>query len=116
MSVCMIHKLITGQDNDDDSCDSGNIRLRNFSQITFPYGSRSLTGRVEACVNGTYVDVCGDTQYAQYFGDNSCSYLRFSKLNSFSIYSFLCYVSNSSSQTQLFLTSRCIHMPILIGL
>ena len=37
----MIHnKLITGQDNDDDdSCYSGDIRLRNFSQIAFPCGS-----------------------------------------------------------------------------
>ena len=80
-SVCMIqcNKLITGQDNDDDSCDSGDIRLRNVSRIRFLYGSESLTGRVEACLNGIYVDVCGDTQYAQYFGDNSCRYLRFSK-------------------------------------
>ena len=36
----MIHtELITGQDNDDDSCYSSDIRLRNVSQITFPYVS-----------------------------------------------------------------------------
>ena len=41
MSVCVIHNdLITGlgQDSNDDSCYSGDIRLRNVSRITFPYG------------------------------------------------------------------------------
>ena len=95
----MIHtELITGQDNDDDSCYSGDIRLRNISRITFPYGSESLTGRVEACLNGTYVDVCGDTQYAQYFGDNSCHYLRFSKLNYIFIF-MLCFKLLSTDST-----------------
>ena len=34
----MIHTEITEQDNDDDS---GDIRLKNVSGITLPYGSES---------------------------------------------------------------------------
>ena len=49
----------------------------NNTDITLPYGSGSRTGRVQVCRDGEFVDVCNNTEHAQYFAEQACgSYNR----------------------------------------
>ena len=57
-----------------DRCYESNIRLGNNSEVYLPYSTSFYTGRVEICSNGEYVDVCNNTQEAQYFANRSCDY------------------------------------------
>ena len=66
-------------------CSGNTIALANYTSYRSPYGSRYSIGRVVACINGSFVTVCNNTVYPEYFARLACnridSYL--SKLTTF---------------------------------
>ena len=57
----------------DKECSSTDIRSRNSIEVILPYESKSKTFRVEVCSrDGYYVDVCDNTEHAQYFAEQAC--------------------------------------------
>ena len=58
-----------------DECSGSIVRVGSASNVQFPYSSRqTYSGRVEACRNGKYVDVCNDTEELEYFISHACGY------------------------------------------
>ena len=44
-------------------CNNGEIRVLNSTRISFPSSRSLLTGRVETCIDGQYVDLCSSANY-----------------------------------------------------
>ena len=56
-------------------CSGSIVRVGSASHLKLPYNSlQTYTGRVEACHNGKYVDVCNDTEELEYFISRACGY------------------------------------------
>ena len=49
------------------------ITLQNYTDYRSPYGSRYVSGRVVACVNGSFVTVCNNTAFPEYFARQACN-------------------------------------------
>ena len=45
-------------------CNNGEIRIVNATRISFPSSRSSVTGRVETCINGRFVDLCSNANYS----------------------------------------------------
>ena len=69
-----------------EQCYEGDVSLDSRSSVQLPYGPSHVTGRVTACVDNRYVDVCATSNETQYFADRACnsvgsSYSKFMNKN-----------------------------------
>ena len=54
-------------------CSGDTIALANYTSYRSPYGSSYSIGRVIACINGSFVTVCNNTAFPDYFARQACN-------------------------------------------
>ena len=69
-----------------DRCSEGTLNLDNTTYIEYPTSQEELSGRVEVCVDGEFVDICQGGIDVRHV----CSYFRYPGIVQKSAKLFMC--------------------------